>query len=161
MIVLVPCGTLVRDAVAGRTMGDMVQPGQELVVAKGGRGGRGNQHFATSTAQTPNWSEPGEAGEERTLALELRVLADVGLVGLPNAGKSLLLSKISKAHPEVANYPFTTKEPQLGVVSLGRSENFVVADLPGLIEGAHAGVGLGFEFLRHVSRTRMLVHVID
>jgi GTP-binding protein len=161
MIVLVPPGTVVRDLGTGTVIADLVRSGQEAVVAKGGRGGRGNQHFATSTRQAPDWAYPGEVGEARTLELELRVIADVGLVGLPNAGKSLLLSKISAAHPQVAAWPFTTKTPELGVVSLGPNESFVVADLPGLIEGAHAGVGLGHEFLRHVSRTRILVHVID
>jgi len=142
-------------------LADLVSEGARVVAVKGGRGGRGNQHFASSRQQTPMWAEPGEAGEEKKIELELRVIADAGLVGLPNAGKSLLLSKISAAHPQVADYPFTTKEPQLGVVSLGRDENFVVADLPGLIEGAHLGAGLGHEFLRHVSRTRVLVHMID
>lgn len=161
LIVRVPLGTLAREPASGQTLGDLVVEGQRIVAARGGRGGRGNQHFANSRAQTPKWAEPGMAGEERLLDLELRVLADVGLLGMPNAGKSLLLSKISAAHPKVADYPFTTKEPQLGVVSLGLGESFVVADLPGLIEGAHRGVGLGHEFLRHISRTRVLVHMVD
>jgi GTP-binding protein len=160
LLVRVPPGTIVREK-GGGVMADLVADGNRVVGARGGMGGRGNQHFATSRWQTPKWAEPGEAGEERRLELELRVLADAGLVGLPNAGKSLLLSKISAAHPKVANYPFTTREPQLGVVSLGLNESFVVADLPGLIEGAHLGAGLGHEFLRHISRTRVLVHLID
>ena len=161
LVVLVPPGTLVREPATGRIFGDLVTPGQTALVAKGGHGGKGNQHFATSRRQAPDWAYPGERGEARTLELELRVIADVGLVGLPNAGKSLLLSKVSAAHPKVAAYPFTTKEPQLGVVSLGPGTSFVVADLPGLLEGAHRGVGLGHEFLRHVARTRVLVHVLD
>jgi len=161
LVAQVPLGTVVRDAETGAVLADLVKDGDTFLAAKGGRGGRGNMNFANSTRQSPRWAEAGTRGEERMIELELRILADIGLLGLPNAGKSLLLSKISAAHPEVAAYPFTTKSPNLGVVSLGRSESFVVADLPGLIEGAHDGVGLGHAFLRHVSRTKVLVHVVD
>jgi GTP-binding protein len=160
LVILVPPGTLIKDRDRGNVLKDLVEPGDELVV-KGGRGGRGNKHFATATNRTPREFEPGEEGEERWIQLELKVIADVGLVGFPNAGKSTLLSRLSRATPEIASYPFTTKHPNLGIVSLGGDAAFVLADLPGLIEGASQGVGLGHEFLRHVERTRVLVHLVE
>ena len=159
-IIQVPRGTLVKDD-DDKVLCDLVAGGQEYIAARGGKGGRGNQHFATSTHQTPRHSEPGEKGEERTLHLELKLIADAGLIGLPNAGKSTLISMISAARPKIAPYPFTTKQPYLGIVDGGDFRQAVVADLPGLIEGAHAGKGLGDEFLRHVERTSLLVHIID
>ena len=141
-------------------IGDLVRDGQQLIAAKGGRGGRGNQHFATSVRQAPQYAQHGEPGEERKLILDLKLLADVGLLGRPNVGKSTLINAVSAAGSKIADYPFTTLEPKLGVVTIGY-ETFVIADIPGLIEGAHAGHGLGHEFLRHVERTRILIHIID
>ena len=161
LVVLVPPGTIVYDRERGHVLRDLGADGDEVIVGKGGRGGRGNRIFASSTNRTPRQTEPGENGEERWLILELKVIADAGLVGLPNAGKSTLLSRLSQAHPEIADYPFTTKHPNLGIVHVGHDHNFVLADLPGLIEGAHSGVGLGHEFLRHVERTRVIVHLVE
>lgn len=161
LIVKVPPGTLVYDAKTGDLLGDLVEDYQQLVVAKGGRGGRGNQHFATSRNQTPRMAERGVPEESKTLRLELKMIADVGIVGVPNAGKSSLLAVVSNAKPKIANYPFTTLSPNLGVAKLDIDTILVLADIPGLIEGAHEGVGLGFSFLRHIQRTRVLIHVLD
>jgi GTP-binding protein len=161
LIIPVPPGTIVRDRDRGNLLKDLVNVGDQVTVAQAGRGGKGNKAFATATNRTPREFEPGGEGEERWISLELKVIADAGLIGLPNAGKSTLLSRLSRATPEIADYPFTTKYPNLGMVSLGGDAAFVLADLPGLIEGAHAGVGLGHEFLRHVERTRVLVHLVE
>ncbi len=157
----VPPGTILRDASSGEIVFDFDAPDKCFVAARGGRGGRGNTRFKSSTHQTPRFSQPGEAGEVRSFELELKLLADVGIIGLPNAGKSTLIAAISSAAPKIGNYPFTTLTPSLGVVETPWSEPFIVADIPGLIEGAHKGAGLGIQFLRHVERTRILVHLID
>ena len=161
LIVRIPVGTIVRDRDTQETLCDMDESGMEMVIARGGRGGRGNKRFAHATNQSPREGEKGGEAEERWLKLELKLVADVGLVGLPNAGKSTFLSRVSAAQPKIAAYPFTTLRPQLGIVALNDEMRFVVADLPGLIEGAHQGVGLGDQFLRHIERTRVLVFILD
>jgi GTP-binding protein len=161
VVLRVPVGTVVTDRATGESLADLAAAGARFCAARGGRGGRGNARFASATRRSPRFAEPGEPGEERVLELTLKLIADVGLVGLPNAGKSSLLARISAAHPKIADYPFSTLTPHLGAVVLDGERSFVAADIPGLVEGAHAGAGLGDRFLRHIERTRLLVHLLD
>jgi GTP-binding protein len=161
LVIQVPPGTIVYDQASGDILGDLVAPGQRLVVAVGGRGGRGNTHFATSVRQVPRVAERGEPAQEKTLRLELKLIADVGIVGVPNAGKSTLLAAVTRAKPKIAPYPFTTLEPNLGIAVLDDDTSLILSDIPGLIEGAHQGIGLGHDFLKHIQRTRVLIHLLD
>lgn len=161
LVLKVPVGTVVKDEESGLVIADLRENGQQMVLAKGGRGGKGNVHFKTAVRQAPNFAKAGKEGEERTIVLELRMLADVGLIGFPNVGKSTFLSVVSKAKPKIANYHFTTLTPNLGVTSLKGGDSFVIADIPGLIEGASEGIGLGHDFLRHIERTKLLLHIVD
>ena len=161
LIIEVPVGTIVADTETQELITDFTSSGQTFIVAQGGRGGKGNKHFATSTHRTPRFSQPGESGQNRSLHLELKLLADVGLIGLPNAGKSTLISVMTAARPKIADYPFTTLTPSIGIVNTHTVEPYAIADIPGIIEGAHKGVGLGIQFLKHIERTRVLVHLID